>query len=110
MNAAENQKSKDALSKLSEPMTQWQAYILMGLIMIAVLTFFWARSTNVMASTAALRTSCQTEYLAGVYAMHDPSVKPWTDYLTGGRTPHETLQRPQCKKALNYMDNLEATN
>lgn len=52
---------------------------------------------DITASQHSLRTSCETQYLAAVYAMRDPSVKPWTDYLTGGRSPNQVLELPQCK-------------
>lgn len=82
---------------MDKPMTQMQANILMGTLVIMTLVFFWSRMADITASQHSLKTSCETQYLAAVYAMHSPNVKPWTDYLTAGRTPNQVLALPQCQ-------------
>jgi hypothetical protein len=88
------------MNDIDKPMTKKQAYVLMVLLVIMTLVFFWSRMADIMASQHSLRTSCQLQYLAAVYAMHESHVSPWTDYLTSGRAPNEVLELPQCKSAL----------
>lgn len=95
------------MSDLSKPMTQLQAYILMVLLVLMTLTFLWHRTTNVTASQHSLKVSCQTQYLAAVYAMYEPKVRLWTEYLTAGRTPTEVLELPQCRDNNPPVQNIE---